>query len=80
MNFAEPDSTDTATVYADWNGTGDFQEVDPTTWTLNADGSVSFTHIYVDVNTDGSGNVIPFPAKFRIENDGGGISPTFSSR
>jgi hypothetical protein len=38
----DPDTIDTVTIYADWQGTGLFEEVDQDQITNNGDGSISF--------------------------------------
>ncbi len=62
----DPDSLDTISIYADWEGTDEWQQVDPTEWTDNGDGSVSFDH-YFDVQGT-------YPSVIEVEDDGGQVA------
>jgi hypothetical protein len=63
---ADPDTSDALNLYADWQGTGDFDPIDPREQRVNADGSISFDHVY-DTYSDANG----FPAVVRVEDEGG---------
>src|SRR5262249_22753347 len=71
----DPDQSDTVSIYADWQGTGDFDEVDEGDddgeWHVNSDGTISFTHLY-DVGSPAEG----FAAVIRLEDEGGQGSDT----
>ena len=49
--ITDPDPSDTFTYWADWDNTGEFDEVTADAYTTNPDGSVSFNHAYDDNGT-----------------------------
>jgi hypothetical protein len=65
----DPDALDTITVYANWTGAADaaFQQLNEGDFTTNADGSVSFTHQYLDVPDTGT----TFTAKIYVLDEWG---------
>ena len=48
----DPDILDTVSLYADWKGTGTFDQIDQGQCTVNPDGSISFTHVYTEPDND----------------------------
>ena len=60
---ADPDTLDTVSIYADWQGDGTFDQIDDSQVTDNGDGSLSFDHVYTQ-----PGN---FTALIRLGDDGG---------
>jgi hypothetical protein len=66
VRLSTPDDSDTVTVFADWQGTGDFDEVDVSDSWVNADGSLSFQHVYDSGSPEGG-----FPAVIAVMYDGG---------
>ncbi len=62
---ADPDSSDTVAVYADWQGTGTFVPVNPQDLSPAGGGSFTFTHVYNNASPNG------FNADIRVQDDGG---------
>jgi hypothetical protein len=67
LNTISPDTLDTVSILADWRGTGTFKQLNPEDLTVNANGTVSFTHVYD--NNSAPQNV--YPVEIRVEDDGG---------
>ena len=65
---SDPDAADTVSLYADWTGSGQFQQLGPDDLTANADGSLSFSHVYDGLTQQPQRT---FAAQIRVENDGG---------
>ncbi len=63
---ADPDPTDTITYWADWTGSGEFEEITADQLTTNADGSVNFSHVYDDASGPGG-----YSAVIRVMNSAG---------
>ncbi len=65
----DPDALDTITVYANWTGAADapFDQLNAGDLVANADGSVSFTHQYLDVPDPGT----TFTAKIYVLDEWG---------
>src|SRR5204862_345574 len=70
VNTIDPDTLDTVSVLVDWDGSGRFEELNPEDWTVNANGSISFSHVYD--NNDAPQNV--YAATIRVEDDGGQLA------
>ncbi len=65
----DPDAADIVTAYANWGepGANAFDQINEGDYTVNADGSVSFTHRYLDVPDVGN----TFAATIRLEDEWG---------
>src|SRR5207247_510998 len=52
----DPDSLDTVTIYANWTGSpaDAFDQLTDGDYTVNPDGSVTFSHVYLDTPASGS--------------------------
>jgi hypothetical protein len=70
VQASDPDTLDNLTVFADWTGSGTFEQVDPSEMTANSDGSLSFTHEYDDTPTSGTTD----NAVIEVVDDGGQTS------
>ncbi len=62
----DPDQLDALSVFADWDGSGDPDEIPQSAWVLNGDGSFSFTHVYMAASPPGG-----FTASILVQDEGG---------
>ncbi len=70
-NLTDQTPGDTPTILADWDGSGQFEEITSDELTTNPDGSLSFTHVY---DQNGSYNAV-----IRIMDGSGGYTDSTSS-
>ncbi len=57
---------DALSVFADWDGSGDPDEIPQSAWVLNGDGSFSFTHVYMAASPSGG-----YAASILLQDEGG---------
>ncbi len=63
---SDPDQLDALSVFADWDGSGDPDEIPQSAWVLNGDGSFSFTHVYMAASPTGG-----YTASILVQDEGG---------
>lgn len=66
-NISDPNPDDSFTIFAAWEGTGNFEEITAAELTTHIDGSVSFDHVYED-------GPASFPAVIRVMDADGDYS------
>ncbi len=70
VDAADPDALDALSVFADWTGDGNPDEVLQSDWVDNPDSSFSFTHVYPDASPAGG-----FQAAITVQDeDGAGVT------
>ncbi len=62
----DPDQLDALSVFADWDGSGNPDEISQADWVNNGNGSFSFTHVYLAASPAGG-----YTASILVQDEGG---------